>query len=295
MGVIFSTGYQPYAGDSGALLLENGDDLLLETGFRVLLDFPSYTDLPTTHARIAHAQNWLSGGTATASSTAAGYFADAPNNSLTYERWKPTSLPANWEYYHTGAASCDYCCIGAHTLGTNGNTLQVQFWDGAWQDLIPATAITNDSDIFVIFPRQSRRRWRIYISNGTAPLVGVVKFGLALQMERPLYGGHSPMEFARRTVLKTNDSESGEFLGQSKYRTFQETSYSWSNLTAAWIRQNWPSFQRAAETEPFFLAWRPGAYSEVAFGRAMGIPVPSNAGTRDLMNVELQMKARSYD
>lgn len=295
MGVIFSTGYTPYTEDSGALLLENGDDLLLESGFRLLLDFPAYADLPTNRARIAHALNWLGGGTITASSTAAGYFAEAPDNSLTYERWKPSSLPASWEYYHTSAAECDYCCIGAHTLGTNGNTLQVQYWDGAWQDLIPATVITDNSDIFVIFPRQSRRRWRINITNGTAPLIGVVKFGLALQMERPLYGGHAPMEFARNVVLKMNESETGEFLGRSKYRTYNETNFSWSNLSASWIRQNWGTFQRATELEPFFIAWRPGGFSEVAFGRLMAPAIPSNSGTRDLMSVEVQMRARSYD
>jgi hypothetical protein len=53
--------------------------------------------------------------------------------------------------------------------------------------------------------------------------------------------------------------------------------------------------QRAVETEPFFIAWRPSSFGEVAYGRAMGVPIPSNSGTRDLMSVELQMRALSYD
>lgn len=88
-------------------------------------------DQPLTHARIAHSLNWLSGGTATASSTATGYFANAPLNTLTYEKWKPTSATGTWEYDHGSAVECDYCCIGGHTLGASGSTIQIEYWDGA--------------------------------------------------------------------------------------------------------------------------------------------------------------------
>lgn len=255
-----------------------------------------FGDMPLTHARIAHSGNWLSGGTATASTTATDYFANGPLNSLTYERWKPTALTATWEYDHGSAVQCDYCCIGAHTMGTNGNSLQVQYWDGAaWQNLIPATAITNDMAVMVIFGRQTRQRWRISISGGTAPEIGVVKFGLSMQMQRPIYGGHSPLELARQTELRSSYSETGEFLGRTKQRVQMSTGFAWQHLNSSWVRSTFRPFQKAMETEPFFIAWRPLEYSEVALCQADAVPVPQNMGVRDLMAVEMAVRALAYD
>lgn len=247
-------------------------------------------------ARIAHSNNWLSGGTATASSTATGFFADAPLNTLTYERWKPTSATATWEYDHGSAAECDYCCIAAHTMGTNGNTLQVQYYNGStWVDLVPSSAITSNEPIMALFTDQTRQRWRISISGGTAPEIGVIKFGKALQMERPIYGGHAPVKFARQTILRSNYSETGEYLGRVKQRNYLSTSYSWTHLTASWVRANWTSLQKAVEAEPFWIAWRPETFGDVAFSQVDEVPIPSNMGIRDLMQVDMTIRARGYD
>ena len=295
MTVIFGTGYPAPAPTPGFVQQEDNFYLLQEDNSKLIIEQLESEDLPATHARIAHARNWLSGGTVTASTTAAGYFANAPMNTLTYEKWKPNALAATWQYTHTSAVYCDYCCIGAHTMGTSGNSLQVQYYDGGWRDIIGTVAITDNSDIFVIFNKLEHSRWRIRVSGGSAPEIGVIKFGAALQMERPIFGGHAPITLARKTVLKTNESETGEFLGISKWSSYLETSYAWQNLTATWIRQNWPDLQRAVETDAFFIAWRPQTYGEVGFGRAAAVPIPANSGVRNLMNVEMQLKARSYD
>ena len=100
--------------------------VILESGYSL----PS-GDYPLTHARIGHTLNWLAGGTAVGSSTATGFFADAPLNTLTYERWKPSSVAATWEYDHGSAVECDYAAIAAHTMGTNGNSALVQYWNGS--------------------------------------------------------------------------------------------------------------------------------------------------------------------
>lgn len=280
-------------------------------------------DQPLTHARIAHSGNWLSGGTITADTGAAlllesgdglllesgdavllesannaatGFFVDGPANTLTYEKWKPGALPATWEYDHGGTAQCDYCVIAAHTMGTSGNTLQVQYWNGSsWTGLIAASAITTDEPIFVIFPPQTRQRWRIQVSNGSPPEIGVIKFGKAMQMERALYGGHTPIPFARQTILRSNYSETGESLGRTRQRTFLATVFAWQNLTAAWVRANWLPFQKAAEAEPFVIAWRPATFGDVALCQLDASPAPQNTGTRDLMAVEMQVRARGYD
>ena len=220
-------------------------------------------DEPLTHARIAHANNWLSGGTVNASSTATGYFAEGPTNSLTYEKWKPTA-PGTWEYDHGGSSECDYCVIGAHTLGTASATFKVQYWNGgAWIDLCAATSPADDEPIMVIFAPQTRQRWRVNISAGT-PELGVVKFGSALQMERPLYGEYTPFRFARTTELRSSYSETGEFLGRTKQRKYLDFPITWRQLTRAWVNANWFSAVTAFEAEPFFVASAPGAFDEAA-------------------------------
>jgi len=419
-------------------------------------------DQPLTHARIAHDNNWLNGGTVTASSTATGFFANGPTTGLTYEKWSPSSLTATWEYDHGSSVECDYCVIGAHTMGTNGNTIIVEYegvsrtnllsyseqfdqWtdtgpeitvtpntttapDGnttadtiskssgtfeavrksgittlgntytasvylkmgtaaetrltlrdpgsatnienliidwtnpdlnavsvgngwyrasltcsalggstelliypsgtttatgsvyawgaqleegtsatpyirttaaaassTWYDLTGYTTLTTDEPLMAIFEPKTRQSWRLRITAGSAPEIGVIKFGKALQMERPLYGGHTPVPFGRQTTMRSNQSETGEFLGRTRQRLYLTTSYDWQNLTAAWVRTNWPPFQKAIEESPFFIAWRPGDVGDVVLAQTNAQPIPTNMGVRDLMSVGLQLTARGYD
>ena len=260
-------------------------------------------DYPLTHARIAHSLNWLSGGTASVSTTATGFYADAPLNTLTYERWKPTSVFATWEYDHGSAVECDYCCIAAHTISTNSCDLSVQYWTGsAWSNLIPANStISSDEPIMAIFEPVTAQRWRIAVTNGTPPEIGVVKFGSAMQMERPLYGGHAPIPMARQTILRSNYSETGEYLGRVKQRNYLTTEYAWQHLSSTWVRNNWPSFQLATEAEPFWLAWRPSNtgntdnQNDVAFAQLDEVPIPSYTGVKNYMEVSMSVRARGYE
>jgi hypothetical protein len=243
-------------------------------------------DYPLTHARIAHSLNWLSGGTATASATGAGYYADAPT---TFQ---------SWEYDHGSAAECDYCCIAAHNLGTAASDLYIQYWNGsAWVSLVEFfNPVSTDEPIMVIFEPVKAQRWRIAVNNSSSvPEIGVIKFGSAMQMERPLYGGHAPIPMARQTILRSNYSETGEYLGRVKQRSYLITEYAWQHLSSTWVRANWPSFQLATEAEPFWIAWRPGTFGDVGYCQLDEVPVPSNMGIRDLMEVSMSVRARGYE
>lgn len=249
-----------------------------------------------SRALILHANNWLEGGTVTASTTDSDYFEDGPTTSLTYDRWKPTALSATWEYDHGSAAACDVCCIGAHTMGTNGNSLTVEYHNGtSWVSIISGEAIADDSAIMVVFASKTRQRWRISVSGGTVPEVGVVKFGTALEMARPIYGGHTPLALARQTTMRSNKSETGEYLGKTKQRTMLSTEFSWTNLPAAWVRTNIPPFQKAVENGLFFLAWRPSSFEEVGLCDAEATPIPTHSGPRDLMSLSLSVTGYSHD
>lgn len=250
---------------------------------------------PLTHARIIHARNWLAGGVVTASTTATDYFADAPTNSLTYERWKPTGATATWEYNHGTPATVDSCGIAAHTLATAGSTVVVQYWNGsAWVN-VASGLIPDDGPVMFLFAPVSAQVWRISITGSAAPEIGVIRFARALQMERPFFGGHTPVNYGRQVVLRSNYTETGEYVGRSRNSVMLTTSCAWQHLSQTWVDANWPSLQRAIETEAFFIAWRPAESQMVAFAQSDETPAPQTMGIRDLYAVELKFRALAYD
>ena len=273
---------------------------------------------PYTHARIGHSGNWHAG-TMTASTTDSDYFADGPDTTLTYEKWKPTVLPATLQVKFGAAKTVDYCAIGAHTLGTTGCAISVEYWDGsAWVavimsylqdsngdliytsggDLIEITGVTavDDMTIMVFFPEVSTTKMRLVVRSGSdLPKIGVMKFGKILQMPQAIYAGHTPLDLTRITTMRTTQSETGEFLGSTVLRTSQGGGYSWTHLKADWVRSNWRDVQKSVETEPFFIAWRPETFSEAVFCKVSATPTPSNMGIKDYMQVDMEVRGYGYD
>ena len=148
---------------------------------------------------------------------------------------------------------------------------------------------------FFIPSTATQNNYAIRIDRAVLPEVAVFWVGNSLKMERPLYGGHSPLHLARQTVMRSNYSETGEFLGRTRQRLYNTTSFAWNNLSAAWVRENWYPFQKAMETDPFFIAWRPETFSEAGFCQVDSIPIPQNTGVRDLMSVEMTVRGLGYD
>ncbi|QFT81160.1 hypothetical protein FIU89_11120 [Roseovarius sp. THAF27] len=254
-------------------------------------------DLPLTHARIVHAGNWFSGGTASASGTNAAFFEDAPMGSLTYEKWRADAVPATWEYDHGSEVVADAICIAAHTLGTSGATFKLQYHDGStWVDLTRAVSPENDMPVMAIFEPVEAQRWRISISAASeVPDLGVFRVADTMQMPRPLYGGHAPMDMSRQTVMRQNNSETGEFLGKTRVRSSLMAQFEWRHLDPDWVRSYWRPFMLAIETDPYFIAWRPGRFPEVAYVTTAQAPIPQNMGINGLMQVSLTGTARGYD
>lgn len=254
-------------------------------------------DEPLTHARILHANNWLSGGTASASTTDADYSEDAPLNSLTYETWSPgVTGPENWSYDHGSAVECDVCCISAHNLGTVGSPFRVRYYDGSdWQTIINET-VTDDSPIMAIFDPVTAQEWRVAVDGvDGAPVIGVVRFGKALQMPRPSAASHKPLVYARNVEMRTSETETGEWAGRTIQRKNLKTSYGWSIIEDTWFEANWPDFQHASESEPFFIAWRPGDDQGVGYCYTSESPAPSYSGRANFMGVTLNVTARAWE
>lgn len=262
----------------------------------IILGTGGYALSDGTVAHISHQGLWRTGGTVTASSTATGYDADNADTLYTYERWSPASLPATWEYDFGTSRNFDCVVIGAHTMGTNGNTLQIQRYDsGAWTNIATQTNITSDAPIMAFFTLATDTRFRIRITNGTPPTIGIIKASRFLKMERPMYGGHSPLDLSRRPILQQNNSGTGEWLGRSRIGSMFATSFAWDYMTADWVRTNWPGFQEAIEIAPFFIAWRPSSFDEVGLCYCNEAPIPSNMGVKDYMSVSMNVEAYRHE
>lgn len=242
-------------------------------------------DVPAQNARIGYKKIT---GTITASSTADGYDSEYPDNYLTYNFWKPDSLPATWEIDAGVATECNYVGIAAHEIGSSGCSVYAEYYDGSeWQE-ISGIAPADDSPIMFIFSKLSWVKYRIRIAGSTAPRVGVVFMGVTLDMQRAIYGNHSPLNLSRVTTVTPALSETGQFIGRTIQSYGVSTSWTWSNLTPAWYRSEFDPFVKAARTQPFFIAWRPSQYSEeVGYCWTSKDISPTNNGTAGLMNVTL--------
>jgi len=146
----------------------------------------------------------------------------------------------------------------------------------------------DDRPIMRLVEAATSSFFRVRLTGQTTPLVGVIYMGEALQMERGIYIGHTPIGFARKTVVRPNLSTGGQFLGRSIIRVGSSGSWLWKNLTASWVRKYLDPFLEAARTDPFFILWRPSKFpGEAGYCQTKGDQVPTNSGPRDKMSFDL--------
>lgn len=222
------------------------------------------------------------------------------NNTVKIERAVLHKSEASITYDLFDAQDCDVFAIAAHNLGTTGATVSFEHDsndDDTWTAL-GTLSPTDNSPIMFIFVPITSAKWRVGVSGGVLPEIGVWRVAKALQMERPFYGGFAPTPMARKTEVRGNISGSGELLGRSRKRTVLSASYEWSNLTYAWVRANLDGpdgLIQALETEPAFLAWRPSVTQDVDYIMRGGASAPQASGQRDLFTFSMSGEAYSYE
>jgi hypothetical protein len=247
-------------------------------------------DIPLSHSRIG-IDNIVRTGTVTASSAETGFPASAAKNPLTYEFWRPTSLDAWWKVDYGSPVEVNYCGIAAHSIGTSGANVTVQYStdDSTWVTVMGENQ-GDDSPMMFLFESVTARYWRIFLQGSVVPSVGVVYFGKALEMQRACYSGIAPINFNRTTVIRPNRSENGQWIGRSIVRQGVSTSVAFRHLDYDWYRQNFDPFAKEAIKYPFFFAWRPDIYYDaVGYVWTTRDISPSTMGIRDLLQVSFEM------
>ncbi len=251
----------------------------------------SYND----YARIGY-RSILTAANVSGTAGVTGFPLTAVVNPATYERYKPSALPATLSCDAGAAVTVDYVGIAAHTLGSTASTayLESSTDNVTWTTRL-TLAPTTDQTIMGLIDPVAARYWRLRVTGTTAPTIGVVKIGEVLTMPRTIYGGHTPLTLARVTAVRPVLSETGQWLGATQERKGFKTSFAWKHLGAAWYRANFDQFVATnPRVSPFFIAWRPYSFpDEVGYCWANDDIAPSNSGTRDWMDVGMSVEGFS--
>lgn len=237
-------------------------------------------------------------GTVTASSEQSGFTAVSASNELTYERWRPTALPATWVLDCGAAKSVNYCGIAAHTLTGKTVVLESSTDNAVWTTQLSANPTDNSPIVLMLVATVTARYWRIRVvanTNSTIPSVGAVFFGNYLQLPLGIEVGIAPLSLSRRTTYSGNISEGGNWLGRSIKRTGKTGSLPLKGIPRDWYMNNLDPTLLRVRYKPFFVAACPLTMPwEIAYAWLKDDPKPT-ATAGMLMDVTLNLEAHGHE
>jgi hypothetical protein len=242
------------------------------------------------HARILY-NSVLTG---SASFTDNGVNPSFPLIPNTAQRWT-TLVDSFIKFIIPSNEDVDTVCIGAHNLNA-GNYTVTAFYrttDGGTLTAFAASVTPTKNNAIMIHRSTtvSAKVIEIHITNGSgAAFIGSIYAGIAMQMQRPFFAGHTPAVLARQADYYSSMSESGNFIGVEVRRRAIESQASWSNLNDEWYRIYFVPFLDSAELLPFYFAWNLLQYpTDVSYCKNITNISPVYSGTKDLMTVSIPL------
>ena len=224
-----------------------------------------YNTAPNDNPLLCY-KNLAIGSTVTASTEVAGFEGENVLNPMTYNAWKPVSQSSSIQFNLGAPTEINFMAIAAHNLGTNANTIAFKWYDSVtstWQQEVANASPADDSTILILNnTKRTFQHWSLAITGGTPPNVGVIYLGVALEVERKIYGGHSPVNLSQTTKVLPQKSETGQFLGKSIISQGAKTDVMFKNLSKNFVYGEYKTFIETAQTQPFFFAWRPGTFAD---------------------------------
>lgn len=233
----------------------------------------------------------FSDGTVSATSEDTDAEAENAADGLTWDYWRPTSLPARLEVTLTEVREVDYLMLAAHDLGTNEVSVKPQYYDGGWVDIPAEYMPGTDNVLAMLFETVESTRFAIYLDSETSPeqlpSISVAMMGRALVVPRGQPLNHRPARWSRRTEVRPVVSEGGLFLGRSIRRDGVEFNIRFQHLDADWVRSDMQEFIDHARTKAFGWLWHPQDYpAELAYVWTRDGDIrPEHAGLPNRVNV----------
>ncbi|MBT9165246.1 MAG: hypothetical protein DDT23_01261 [candidate division WS2 bacterium] len=208
-------------------------------------------------------------GTPTATSTAPGFSVLNIRDGKTYTHWRAVGAGANFITVDCGVArSADCLAIIGHNLGTANASVFVETStdNASWTDRFPRFIPSSDRALFVTFPLTFARFWRFGTVTTTAiPFLAVVMLGNRLTFPFPPDTPYIP---CRESIeAESAIGKTGQILGSVMRFKPIEISARFSNLTRAWVMNNFMPFwnSHASNLRPFFWAWDITAFPDMVF------------------------------
>jgi hypothetical protein len=214
----------------------------------------------------------------TVTDQATGFEKELAYNWRTFDGWKANTVGTVYYNVDLGSAqSVDYWGCAAHTLGTNGGSIKLQYsatgaYAGEEVDFAAAVSPSNDKAMFqtVVTPI-SARYWRWEITSTPVSFFGVLSLGLSLEMPRAVRTGFALPRQSRENKIINQRAEGGAFLGRSVVRKGFGTRFKDGTLLLSFARGDWDTFLDHAELKPFFFSWNPD-YDDAVYAWMDGDP-----------------------
>jgi hypothetical protein len=216
-----------------------------------------------------------------------------PDTATVYEGSSSPGTDQQYLILHNATgATIDYIGIARHNFFSTGRAYKIEesVDNVNWTDVTTAKIPASDGSILEYFDARSTQYFRIDLDDlsGRAPIIGHVKMGEVLVLQRRIYAGHNPAALAPMVKKTTYGSETGQYLGQIVHRSYHKTSLEQENNSPAFIRQNIVPFINHVNghavvedtaVSTFFFAWRPSSYpDEIVYGWTNDNIQPTNTG-----------------
>lgn len=225
-------------------------------------------------------------------------------SAATYNFWQAT--PASGEaavlFEFAVAETVGFVGLVAHGLADVSASVVIEYSvDGlVWQGVgIAAFAPEANGALGLHFRERAATHWRCRVTGATGNvIIGVVFLSRAIVTPTTMYQGYRPNLTPTRVELEPNVSEGAHLLGTSVKRRGSSLSATLENLPNYWVRsETWLTFQRAFnDAAPFFWAWRPAKYPDLAYCWRNGpVLAPVNSTVTDHMDAQISMSVFDVD
>jgi len=212
-------------------------------------------------------------------------------NDYTAQRWLVGA--GSWTMTTAVTEQLDTVVIAGHNLA--GKTVTIFTSDSTSGAMVERAQFVpaDNSAIFVMINDNgvpySVRRYRVTVS-GTNSSVGIIRAGVALQMEQPFYENHTPATKARVTEGEQSFSETGQWQGRTVKRVALSAEYSWQHLRKPWYDANFEPFAKTLPAKPFAIAGNPARlHDDVAWCWVSQDLRPVTMGIRNLVEVSMSV------
>lgn len=193
--------------------------------------------------------------------------------------WQPATVPETLRATFGGAQPADGAFFAAHTLGTAGATLTVQYFDGAIWQTQASYAPPDNLPFGFIWPARSATGWGIQISGAVAQ-IGVSWIGPRLVIPGGVKPDYEPIWAAAEIVKAAGTTRRGHFQGQAIERTGARLNPSFMDVPFTFARDDLAAFRtHYNEGNPFVWASAPSifptdaAYCWATEGARLGAPI----------------------